>query len=102
MSARFSDRLDQRGATLVLVAISLVVLISAAALAVDVGLLTTARTEAQRTADMAAHAGASALIYSPYSEEAARSEAIAFAARNEVRGESSVLLPEDVEVLLDE
>ena len=102
MSARFSGRLDQRGAALVLVAVSLVVLISAAALAVDVGLLTTARTEAQRTADMAAHAGASALIYSPYSEAAARSEAIAFAARNSVRGESSVLLPEDVEVLLDE
>jgi hypothetical protein len=51
---------------------------------------------------MAAHAGASALIYSPYSEAAARSEAIAFAARNDVRGESSVVLPEDVEVLLDE
>jgi hypothetical protein len=102
MSARFSGRLDQRGAALVLVAVSLVVLISAAALAVDVGLLTTARTEAQRTADMAAHAGASALIYSPYSEAAARSEAIAFAARNDVRGESSVVLPEDVEVLLDE
>ena len=49
MSTRFSGRLDQRGAALVLVAISLVVLISAAALAVDVGLLTTARTEAQRT-----------------------------------------------------
>ncbi len=102
MSARFIARLDQRGAALVLVAISLVVLISAAALAVDVGLLTTARTEAQRTADMAAHAGASSLIYSPYSEDAARSEAIAFAAKNDVRGESSVLLPEDVEVLLDE
>lgn len=103
MSAvRFHRPLDERGAALVLVAIALVVLIGAASLAVDVGLLTTARTEAQRTADMAAHAGASALILSPYSEDAARAEAISFAARNNIRGEAAVVLPEDVEVLLDE
>jgi hypothetical protein len=94
--------LDERGAAFVLVAILLVVLMTAAALAVDVGLLATARTEAQRSADMAAHAGASALILSPYSEAAARSEAIAFAAKNRIRGENTVVLPEDVEVLLDE
>ena len=76
-------RLDERGAATVLVALLLVVLMTAAALAVDVGLLATARTEAQRTADMAAHAGASALIYSPSSEAAARSEAISFAAKND-------------------
>ncbi|MCK5448312.1 MAG: hypothetical protein KAJ43_09215, partial [Gemmatimonadetes bacterium] len=52
--------------------------------------------------DMAAHAGASALILSPYSEAAARSEAIAFAAKNNIRGEVAVVLPEDVEVLLNE
>jgi Flp pilus assembly protein TadG len=86
----------------VLVALLLVLCLIAAALAVDVGLLTTARTEAQRSADMAAHAGASALITNPYSEAAARSEAIAFAAMNNIRGEPSVVLPEDVEVFLDE
>lgn len=94
--------LDERGAALVLVAILLVVLMAAASLAVDVGLLATARTEAQRTADMAAHAGASALIFYPNSESAARSEAIAFAAKNNIRGQASVVLPEDVEVILDE
>ncbi len=103
MSASRSPRtLDERGAALVLVALSLVVLIAAAALAVDVGLLTTARTEAQRTADMAAHAGASALILSPYSEAAARSEAIAFAAQNNVRGSAPREVDLDVEVILDE
>jgi len=95
-------RLDERGAAIVLVALLLVVLMTAAALAVDVGLLATARTEAQRTADMAAHAGASALIYSPSSEAAARSEAISFAAKNVIRGDPSIILPEDVEVLLGE
>jgi hypothetical protein len=42
------------------------------------------------------------LILSPNSEAAARSEAILFAAKNDVRGEASVVLPEDVEVMLDE
>ncbi len=101
-ASRFRSRLDERGAALVLTALSLVALLAAAALAVDVGLLTTARTEAQRTADMAAHAGASALIFSPGSEAAARSEAILFAAKNDVRGEESIVLPEDVQVFLDE
>ncbi|MDP2483825.1 MAG: pilus assembly protein TadG-related protein [Candidatus Palauibacterales bacterium] len=101
-SSRTRRRLDERGAALVLIAVLLATLLMAAALAVDVGLLTTARTEAQRAADTAAHAGASALILDPYSESAARSEAIAFAARNRIRGEAAVVLPQDVEVMLDE
>lgn len=66
-TSRSPRRLDERGAAFVLIAVLLVLCIAAAALAVDVGLLATARTEAQRTADMAAHAGASALILSPNS-----------------------------------
>lgn len=99
---RFGFQCDQRGAALELVALSLVVLMMAAALAIDVGMLTTARTEAQVVADGAAHAGASALIFHPYEEAAARAEAIDFAARNTVRGEAAVVLPSDVEVLLSE
>ena len=101
-ASRTPRRLDERGAALVLIAVLLALCLAAAALAVDVGLLATARTEAQRSADMAAHAGASALILSPNSEATARSEAILWAARNNIRGESTVVLPEDVEVLLDE
>lgn len=101
-ASRSTRRLDERGAAFVLVAVALVVVISAAALAVDVGHLVTARTEAQRSADMAAHAGASALILSPNSAAAARSEAILFASRNDIRGEATVVLPEDVEVMLGE
>jgi Flp pilus assembly protein TadG len=99
---RFIRSLDERGAALVLVALFLVLLMTAASLAVDVGLLATARTEAQRSADMAAHAGASALILSPYSKAAARSEAISFALKNNIRGDATVVLPEDVEVFLNE
>ncbi len=99
---RFAPHRDQRGAALELVALSLVVLMVAAALAVDVGMLTTARTEAQVVADGAAHAGASALIFHPWDEAAARSEAIDFAGRNTVRGDAAVVLPSDVEVLLSE
>ena len=94
--------LDERGAALVLVALLLVLCMVAAALAVDIGVLTTARTEAQRSADMAAHAGASALILSPYDEAAAREAAVAYAKKNDIRGAPSIVLPADVEVFLDE
>ena len=53
---------DERGAVLILVAGTMVVLLGFAALAVDVGFLMSARTEAQRTADAMALAAASAFI----------------------------------------
>lgn len=52
----------RRGASLVLVAISLVVIMLMAALTIDLGRLLSARAEAQRAADAAALAGASAFI----------------------------------------
>ena len=51
----------RRGAVIPLVAVSLVVLISFGALAIDVGLICLAITEMQRTADASALAGASGL-----------------------------------------
>ncbi len=53
---------DERGATLVLVAVVLVALFGFAAIAIDVGMGYTAKGEAQRTADAAALAGASAFL----------------------------------------
>jgi len=52
----------QRGQTLLLVAVSLVVLIAMAALAIDVTTLYVARSEMQRAADAAALAGAKAFV----------------------------------------
>lgn len=53
---------EERGASLVLVALALVAMLAAASLAVDLGLLYVARNEAQRAADAAALAGASAFV----------------------------------------
>lgn len=92
---------DERGAGMALVALTMVVLLSAVALAVDVGMLMTARTEAQRVADSSALAGAGILAVEPDNEGGARTEAIAFAARNAVRGTPAVVLPADVAVDLN-
>jgi len=79
---------DERGIALVIVAGSMVALLSFAALAIDIGKLTTARTEAQRTADLCAMAGAGGLIYGPNDAAGARSIAIEYAGYNTVIGEA--------------
>lgn len=52
----------RRGGVLVIVAVALPVMLGMAALAIDLGMLYVARSEAQRTADAAALAGASSFI----------------------------------------
>jgi len=91
---------NEEGSTLLLVAVSMTALLSMIALAVDMGLLFTARGEAQRVADAAALAGAGSFIEDPDSEERARSEAVRYAAMNDVRRLAVTLEPEDVEVNL--
>lgn len=93
---------EQRGAGIALVALTMVALLSAVALAVDVGMMVTARTEAQRVADASALAGAGILAVEPDNEGGARSEAISFALQNSVRGTAAEVLPGDVDVDLDE
>ncbi|NNG16872.1 MAG: hypothetical protein HKM89_10360, partial [Gemmatimonadales bacterium] len=56
---------NTRGATLALIALSMIVVLAIAALAVDLGMLIKTRAEAQRTADAAALAGASAFLSGP-------------------------------------
>ena len=100
---RLKDKLGSEiGAAIALVALSMVALISAIALAVDVGMLVTARTEAQRVADLSALAGAGILAINPDDEDAARIEAINFALLNTVQGDIAVVLPGDVSVDLVE
>jgi hypothetical protein len=53
---------NRKGVTLVVVAVSLVAILSVMALAIDLGMGFSARNEAQRTADAAALAGASAFL----------------------------------------
>src|SRR5262245_46304157 len=53
---------DEQGATLVLYTIAMVAMMGMAALAIDLGMLRKAKAEAQRAADAAALAGASAFL----------------------------------------
>lgn len=100
--AQFIRKLeDTSGAAIALVALCMVALLSAVALAVDVGMMVTARTEAQRVADSSAMAGAGILLSNPADSATAVSTAIAFAAQNEIREDPAVVLPEDVVVDLD-
>ena len=98
----FDSLANERGSTIVLVALAITALLSVVALAIDIGMLLTARTSAQRAADAAAMAGAGSLIVAPGDEDRARQVAIDFGGQNYVHGSSVEVLPEDVEVLLDE
>jgi hypothetical protein len=61
-----SERKGERGVTILLVAVALVVMLGLAALGIDVVTLYVARTEAQRAADAAALAGARAFVASGF------------------------------------
>lgn len=104
LRARLVGKLeDTSGAAIALVALAMVALLSAVALAVDVGMLVTARTEAQTVADGAALEGARFLMKSQGDVEGARTHAIqAGSSDNTVRGESVTILPEDVDVIPEE
>ena len=80
----------QRGSVLVVVASSMLALTSVVALSIDVGLMTTARVEAQRAADAAALAGAGAFVRSPGNEGLARQLASDYAGQNTVRGQCAL------------
>jgi hypothetical protein len=97
---------NERGATAAIVALSLVAVIGAAAIAIDLGMLYDARNDAQRAADAAALAGASVFMSPgvPQGEEVARATARAhtFGGHNVVQG--IAISPEEmqVEVMTDE
>jgi hypothetical protein len=80
---------DQRGSVSVTVAISMTALLAVLALGIDLGGLLNARAEAQRAADAAALAGASAFL--EYQQDQAYQEAqrraVDFAVQNEIRNE---------------
>ena len=95
---------NERGAVLVMVAVSMVVLLGFAALAVDVGFLLNARTATQRTADAMALAAASAFIDDMENAEAlAASRAAEYAVNNPVFGVTADFVPAtDMQIWLDE
>src|SRR5256885_7688194 len=65
-AVNMSRRKGERGVTILLVTVALVVMLGLAALGIDVVTLYVARTEAQRAADAAALAGARAFVASGF------------------------------------
>lgn len=92
---------DARGAVALFVVLGIVVFVGMMALAVDLGMMMTARTEAQRTADGAALAGAASLITLPGDETRARLWAKQWATMNPVRKQTIALRDQDIEVFND-
>ena len=78
---------SETGSVMVIVALTLVVLLGFLALGIDLGMLFTARTDAQRAADAAALAGASAFVDNPRAAAVAPATARAteYALRNTFR-----------------
>jgi Flp pilus assembly protein TadG len=103
---------DESGMSYVFIGLGLMALLSASMLAIDVGMLMTARNQAQNSADAGALAGATALFYDDFDDRSAGgpavTSAIAAAKANVVMGgfanESGVVSvgPEDVEFLNDD
>src|SRR4051794_1630469 len=59
---------DERGFSMVFVALGFMAFLSASMLAIDVGMLMTARSQAQNSADAGALAGATALAYNDFDD----------------------------------
>ncbi len=90
---------NERGVTVVMVALFIVVLFAMAALAIDLGVLYTARTSAQHAADAAALAGAySFLDPAAVQPPAAQNAAISVAAANKIMGQPVTITASNVNV----
>ena len=87
MFRTYSSSTPRRGAALPLVAVALMALLGMCALAIDLGMAFTARSEAQRVADAAALAGGSAYLDFNVSDvtQPATDRAYDYALRNTVR-----------------
>jgi Flp pilus assembly protein TadG len=67
---------DERGISLVLVAVGMMGFLGAASLAIDVGMFMTARSQAQNSADAGALAGAVALVFNDYDDRSTSGPAV--------------------------
>jgi Flp pilus assembly protein TadG len=92
-------RSDEKGVSLVFVALAMVVLLGMAALAIDVGMLFTAKGQAQNAADSGALAGAGALLLSPADAVNATTVAETFAEQHQIIKQQVDIQPaQDVQV----
>ncbi|HKY21895.1 MAG TPA: pilus assembly protein TadG-related protein [Vicinamibacterales bacterium] len=93
---------DERGMVLILVGASFLALMSAAMLAIDVGMFMVARTESQKSADSGALAGAVALVFDNYDDRTPTGPAVqnaiaaATSTQNAVVNAQVSVIPADV------
>ena len=67
---------DDSGFSLVFVAVGMMGFVGVSMLAIDVGMLMTARSQAQNAADAGALAGATALVYNDWDDRSATGPAV--------------------------
>ena len=95
---------DEAGMSLVFVGMGLMAFLSASMLAIDVGMLMTARNQAQNSADAGALAGATALYFDNFDDRSstgpAKTSAMTTGQANQVMGAVVSLTPADVEFLI--
>jgi Flp pilus assembly protein TadG len=93
-------RRDESGMAFVFVGLAFTAFLAASMLAIDVGLLMTARTQAQTSADAGALAGATALVFNSFTDHSATGPAVSGAVNtalaNQVMGQSPSVTPNDV------
>src|SRR5262245_51884693 len=91
---------DERGLSFVFVAIGITGFVAATPLAIDVGMLMTARSQAQNSADAAALAGATALAFNSFDDRTSSGPAVQGAINaalaNKVVGQSVSITSSDV------
>ncbi len=96
---------EEEGFSLVFVSLGLMAFLAVSMLAIDVGMLMTSRAQAQNSADAAALAGATALVYDNWDDRSATGPAVqnALAAgrNNKVMSDTVAIAPADV-VFLDD
>ena len=96
---------NDSGMSYVFIGLGFTAFLSASMLAIDVGMLMTARNQAQNAADAGALAGATALLYDNWNDRSpggpAVTSAIAAATNNKVMAGIVSVNPEDVEFPLD-
>src|SRR5918995_2585569 len=99
-------RHDESGMSYVFIGMGMMAFLSASMLAIDVGMLMTARGQAQNSADAGALAGATALLYNDYNDRTptgpAVTSAIQAAIGNKVMWGDVSVTPDDVQFPNDE
>ena len=96
---------NQRGMSMLFVSLGMLGFLGASTLAIDVGMLMTARTQAQTSADSGALAGATALVYNDFTNRSPNGPAVTSAVNtaltNQVIAQPVSVKPGDVEFLND-